>query len=399
MNRVNILIFVAYYLPGYKFGGPVRTIANMVDHLGDDALDFRIVTADRDVLDSEPYPNVTVDDWNVVGKAQVFYASPGNRSLSAFERLIRETPHDVLYLNSFFDPAFTLRPMLARRLGRLPDKPVVIAPRGEFSAGALALKRWKKAPYLAVARLLGLYRGVIWQASSEHEAADICRMMGKAAQNDIVIAPDLPPSVDARASSVPLNSGPENPLRVVFLSRITPKKNLDFALRVLAQMSHPVEFNIYGPVWDEAYWQQCRGLIQTLPANVQVTYHGGVEPQVVPQVMASHDLFFFPTRGENFGHVILEALSVGTPVVLSDQTPWRDDGAGGCTVFPLADEAGFAKAIEHFSALSPDERMAARTAALKVARRFVCQDQLLEQNQALFMKAAGYSSESEVAET
>src|SRR5690606_23072653 len=67
MGKPVILTFVHYYLPGYKSGGPVRTIANMVEHLSDQ-LDFWIVTSDRDALDSDPYPNVTIDAWNAVGK-------------------------------------------------------------------------------------------------------------------------------------------------------------------------------------------------------------------------------------------------------------------------------------------------------------------------------------------
>lgn len=61
--------------------------------------------------------------------------SPNRRSVHALARMIADTPYDLLYLNSFFDPIFTLRPLLARRMGWTPRKPVVIAPRGEFSAG------------------------------------------------------------------------------------------------------------------------------------------------------------------------------------------------------------------------------------------------------------------------
>ena len=63
-----------YYLPGYQAGGPIRTIANLADHLGDE-FDIRIVTRDRDILGTHPYPGVNVDSWNKVGKAQVMYAS------------------------------------------------------------------------------------------------------------------------------------------------------------------------------------------------------------------------------------------------------------------------------------------------------------------------------------
>lgn len=150
------MTFVAYYLPGYKSGGPVRTIANMVEHLGDE-FDFRVVTKDRDALDTEPYPDVAVNEWNRVGKAQVYYASPDSLTLRKISKLIRKTPHDVLYLNSFFSSRFTALPLLTRRIGMLPARPVVLAPRGEFSAGALTLKSWKKRPYLLVTRMLGLY--------------------------------------------------------------------------------------------------------------------------------------------------------------------------------------------------------------------------------------------------
>ena len=187
-----ILTFTRHYLPGYKSGGAARTITNLVDQLGGD-FEFCIITADRDALDRTRHPDVRMDDWNRVGKASVYYMSPVNRTLKSFTRLISRTPHSVLYLNSFFDPKFTLLPLLARRLGRLPNRPVIVAPRGEFSAGALALKRRKKLLYLAAVRASGLYHNVAWQASSNYEACDIRRVMSPLAE-DVMIAPDLPSS-------------------------------------------------------------------------------------------------------------------------------------------------------------------------------------------------------------
>ena len=98
--KPNVLTFCGHYLPGYKSGGPVRSIANMVNILSDE-ISFSIVTSDRDLLDRMPYPGIKVDSWNSVGKAQVYYCSPENRSIRSFSRLINATPHDILYLNSF----------------------------------------------------------------------------------------------------------------------------------------------------------------------------------------------------------------------------------------------------------------------------------------------------------
>jgi hypothetical protein len=95
-----ILCFADYYLPGHKAGGPIRSVANLVDVFYSE-FDFLIVARDRDFLDAEPFPDVLIDQWNNVGNAKVFYASPKMLSVRGIYRLLNETPHDALYLNSF----------------------------------------------------------------------------------------------------------------------------------------------------------------------------------------------------------------------------------------------------------------------------------------------------------
>ncbi|MCF8096138.1 MAG: glycosyltransferase family 4 protein [Desulfobacteraceae bacterium] len=393
MTKLTILTFVACYLPGHKFGGPVRSISNMVEHLGDE-FDFRIVTRDRDALDTEPYPGVKVDDWNTVGKAQVFYASPQMLRPWSISQLLRETPHDVLYLNSFFSYEFTFLPLVARKLGIAPRRACVIAPRGEFSVGALALKAWKKGPYLSLTRALGLYEGLNWQASSKYEVEDIRHNMGKVARN-MIVAPNLPSPASDFGQNVSVSvSSHSRPLRVIFLSLITAKKNLAFALRTLAKVQVPVMFSIYGPVLDKPYWRQCQDLIKILPKNIAAEYHGSIAPDAVHGVMAEHDLFFLPTLGENYGHVIPEALSAGTPVLITDTTPWRNlskDGIGWD--LPLkSGEDEFAVRIEEVAYMSPSERANWRRHVAFWASRKLSNPEALEANQRLFWAVTNTSS-------
>ena len=103
----------------------------MVERLGDE-LQFRIITCDRDLVDEVPYSGVVVDGWNRVGKADVYYVSPRKRSVWRLARLIRNTRHDVLYLNSFFDSVFTVKTVVARRLGLFPRVPAILAPAASF---------------------------------------------------------------------------------------------------------------------------------------------------------------------------------------------------------------------------------------------------------------------------
>jgi glycosyltransferase involved in cell wall biosynthesis len=78
-----------------------------------------------------------------------------------------------------------------------------------------------------------------------------------------------------------------------------------------------------------------------------VRYEGEIEHERVRQVFAEHDLFLFPTLGENYGHVIFEALASGCPVLISDQTPWRNlESEGVGWAIPLAETERFQSVLQ-----------------------------------------------------
>ncbi|MDY6993740.1 MAG: hypothetical protein SVR94_14215, partial [Pseudomonadota bacterium] len=176
----------------------MRSIVNLIEHLHED-FEFCIITTDRDLGDRESYSDVKSNAWNTVGSAQVYYASPDKLTLPLIAKLIHDTPHDILYLNSFFSPKFTIFPLFARRLGIIPRRPVVLAPRGEFSQGALALKSLKKRIYLFFAKTVKLVSGVTLQASSSYEAADIRRELGDNLSR-IYVATNLPRRITENTS-------------------------------------------------------------------------------------------------------------------------------------------------------------------------------------------------------
>ncbi|MCI4411235.1 MAG: glycosyltransferase family 4 protein [Thiotrichales bacterium] len=319
INKPKILTLISFYKPSFKAGGPVKTIANMVDQLK--SLKFSVFTRDRDLGDAQPFKGIEFNHWQQVEGAVVLYATQDKLSVKYIAETIQKEQFDVLYLNSFFDPIFTIKPLIARKLGLIKVCPIVLAPRGEFSPGALAIKSFKKKLFIKFASLLGLYDNIIWQASSEFEKQDIIQRL-KVPPSTVFIAKDLPPKLSVSTVTPTLNAN--ETCKVIFLSRISPIKNLDFALEVLKKVQAHVFFDIYGPIEDDEYWQACLKLIKQLPSNIQVNYCGSVTSDQVVDVFSSYDLFFFPTRGENYGHVIAESLAAGTPVLLSDQTPWQD---------------------------------------------------------------------------
>lgn len=377
----NIVVFVGYYLPGYKAGGPLKTIANLVELLGDE-FKFSLVTRDRDLGDSAAYSEVKINQWNIIVKTNVFYASPEKFTVKKISNLIQNSSADVIYLNSFFDVNFTIKPLLTRRLGLIKSCSVVLAPRGEFSKGALALKPFKKKLYMKLANWFGLYTNITWQASSELEKQDIVNALNVDPAT-IFIAKDLPEN-----KSILLNLQNNQVLsevRLIFLSRISPMKNLDFALRVLSRVKTSLTLDIYGPIEDEVYWQDCLKLIDALPEYIQVNYCGAVNPEQVSETFSQYDLFFFPTRGENYGHVIAESLAMGTPVLLSDQTPWvrlSDDNLGWD--LSLGVETMFAQKIEQVCNMSVIERVTWRKQVMENAVLRINCDADIANNKALF---------------
>lgn len=387
---LRIFASARFYYPGFKAGGPIRSLLNLVDNFSQE-FSFHIVTSDRDSGDQEPYQGVARIAWHRVGSAQVCYAASGLCQPLRLAGLFSRTPHDILYLNSLFSPSFTLLPLLMRRLGLCKQAPVILAPRGELSPGALGLKKIKKSLFLYASKLIGLYRDAIWQATSEHEAANIRAWMGKDAR--IIVAPNLPSALIEGAVLAADVRRPGEALRLIFLSRISPKKNLELALRVLRSVKVPLKFSIYGPAEDKAYLDQCRRLAASLPGHIKVIWQGVVHPDEVAGVMARNDLFFLPTRGENYGHVIAEAISVGTPVLVADTTPWRNlEAAAVGWDLPLEDEAAFAERIEYCASIPNADYAAWRERVRGYARSRLAVDVIVEANRKLFLTAAGQVS-------
>lgn len=387
MERVKptVLVLVGQYLPGYKAGGILRSVNNMVSHLHGE-FRFRIITRDRDLFDDVEYPNIRHNEWQTVGDAEVFYLAPEKETLENLRRVVCEVPHDLLYLNSFFEP-LTVKVLLNRWLGRIPRKPVVLSPRGEFAWASLRLKYPKKLLFMILARIGRLYRPCTWHASSKFEADDIVRVM-KIPRARVRLALDLPTLGKEMGSQVKAPPR-EGELRVVFLSRISPEKNLDFALRVLAAVRVKVAFDVIGPTENAAYWRYCEALVLNLPSNITVRALGSIKPDLVMSALASYDLLLLPSGGENYGHVIAEALTVGTPVLVSTNTPWRDLEARGLGWdISLDAPDAFIRVIDALGARSEDDRLQLRQTVKQKIQQLFADPAVLEENRRLLSDAA-----------
>ena len=184
--RLRILIIIGAYLPGFKVGGPGVSVANLVEALGDE-YDFRIMCADHDLGETEPYNGVVPYKWTKVGKAKVFYVPKFTAKVTL--KLCRSV--DLVYICGCFNDY--ARQVLKAKSRRKFDAPVVIAAMGLFDPGAYRISGLKKRIYMALTQIMGFYDDVSWSATDEKEAEHIAAALRcRKSEISYHVAQDLP---------------------------------------------------------------------------------------------------------------------------------------------------------------------------------------------------------------
>ena len=379
-TRKRILICMDWYEPGFKAGGPIRSVVNIVNALKDE-FEFYILTSAFDLGETEPYPNIEADQWFDKDGVIIKYMSKTNMKPSAIKANILEINPDLLYLNSLFSRLYTLAPLsLVRKI------PVVIAPRGMLGGGALEIKRFKKLLFLRMAKWMRFYKQVIWHASTVKEEAEIKAVFGSSAE--VVVARNIPTTQQLKMEDITTerNTGE---VRFVFISRISKKKNLHLAVHALRTINadRPVKFDIYGNIEDADYYKKFRSYIQSY-GNVTIAYHGALNPKDLPKTFLYADYFILPTKHENFGHAIVESWANGCPVILSQNTPWRNlkEKKIGWDV-DLNNPTELIEAVQEAADMPPEKYLEMVQASFRYFQNEICDESVIEANRKLFQNA------------
>lgn len=346
MASTKVMVFVGGYLPGYKYGGPISSISNLVKLISDESIYFQIVTSDRDLGDSQPYKQLELDSWVEHGhNCSVFYMKPSwYRFIKLLKILYVERPQ-VIYLNSVFHPQYSIAPLFACSIINrfIPPVRVIIAPRSELMDDMLRYKTFKKKAFLILAKLFGLYKDVFWHATDKIEIDGIEKWFPGSHFSVINNCSMLTPvqiGYDNLASN-------QDILKIVYFSRISPKKNLLFLLEVLNHFDLNYILDVWGPEEDKDYYNSCVDYISAQNMSSKVSFKGAINKNNVLGMLSRYDVFCLPTKGENFGHVISEALCAGLVVLVSDKTPWKNpEKSESMKILSLDNQAEWLKQLE-----------------------------------------------------
>lgn len=382
-DKKKILICIDWYVPGFKAGGPIRSVANIVNAFKDE-FEIYILTSAYDLGETEPYQDVELNIWHEQEGVFIKYLERTLMNMSAMSDNIKEVGPNVLYLNSLFSRVFTLIPLAVARKMKIKT---ILAPRGMMGKGALGVKYKKTKYFIKIAEFLGWYKRIIWHASSESEKNEIKLNFGE--KVNISIAQNIPLSQTLDLVDI-LNRKKTGKVKFVYISRIAKVKNLHLAIEAIRKIKSDivVEFDIYGNIEDKEYYKTFDKEIKKYK-SVAIEYKGVLNPNTIANVYADADFMILPTMHENYGHAIVEAWSNGCPVIISKNTPWKNLRIQDLGWDVNIDEGleGLTKAIQEGVDLDFTSYIQMVRASYNYFTNKICDEHVIEANRKLFNDA------------
>ena len=133
MNK--ILVFIDWFSPAYKAGGPIVSVNNIIEHLYH-KFEFYVVTSIHDIDKKEVVFKEDSNKWITKKKYSIIYLSRSHQKIFFYNYILSEVNPDIIYLNSLFSIRFSILPMLRLK----NNERIILAPRGMLGDGALKIK-------------------------------------------------------------------------------------------------------------------------------------------------------------------------------------------------------------------------------------------------------------------
>jgi glycosyltransferase involved in cell wall biosynthesis len=342
MQRTKIAVLIDWFVPGYKAGGPIQSCVNFCLAMKDD-FEIFVITTDTDLNDKEAYQGIVSNQWTTyLPNVNTYYLSKQNTTYHNILELINSILPDYVYLNQLFSTRFVIMPLIMKWRKQI-QAAVVLCPRGALYDSAMRHQNSyiKKISFIKILSWAGGFKGIKFHATNGEERVAIRKYFLK---NIIIEANNFGNNSQSDFAETKKEQGR---LNIVFIARILPIKNLLFACQIIKEIKSIVRFTIVGPIEDASYWQKCKEVIANFHSSVSVEIAGPKGNNEIDSILKQNHFYFLPTTGENFGHSIFESFLAGRPVLISDQTPWRELATKRIGWdLPLSEPALFVKAIE-----------------------------------------------------
>lgn len=309
----RILVIADYFDSKQNAGGAPVSLQNLLKLINKHGYKAFVITRNKDFNTKERYI-FDKEKINNDGQQIVFYID--RLWPIILMKKFRKLSYSIIYLNSFFS-TLSIVTLLYFNLYR-NSKKIIISSKGELYYGAIhSHNSMIKRLYIWFFNVF-LSSKAIFHFSSEDEFQITKKYINI---NKHYIALDIYERNEFHSNESHKNNG----FNIIFLSRIDEKKNLMFACNVIAKLKVNINFDIYGAIGDSDYFNKCIQILKNCDKNINYSYNGVLNKQDAEKAFTKYDLFIFPTKGENFGYVILESLDCGCPIILSlNTTLWNN---------------------------------------------------------------------------
>jgi glycosyltransferase involved in cell wall biosynthesis len=312
---LKILQINASYKPAYIYGGPTMSVSKLSEQLVKAGCNVDVFTTtangptELNVITTQPVlvNGVPVTYFKRITKDHSHF-SPA--LLSALWKSAKN--YDVIHVHAWWNLVSVFSCLIAY----LRNVNVLVSPRGTLSAYSFTNKSALSKKILQ--SVLGIH---LLKRSHIHTTST--------AENDAVLTVVKPLSIHTISNFVKL-SDKKNPyahedksvFKLLFFSRIEHKKGLDILINALPHLNIPYALSIAGD-GDADYIDHLKKLAEENNVSGKINWLG-FQNEDKFDLLNEHDLMVLPSYDENFGNVVIESLSVGTPVLISENVGLAD---------------------------------------------------------------------------
>jgi glycosyltransferase involved in cell wall biosynthesis len=311
---LKILQINASYKPAHLYGGPTMSVSKLSEELAKAGCDVNVYTTTANGADELPVaPNTK---QSVDGVEAIYFKritkDHSHLSPALLKALWRNAGgYDVIHIHAWWNLVSVFSALIAR----MRKVPVIVSPRGTLSDYSFNYKN--SLPKKLLHRFLGkvLLNNSFIHATSPAEQRSLQQIIKPRGIFDIPNFVKIASSAKTKTADGPI-------LELLFFSRIDEKKGLDILLHALALLKVPYHLTIAGDGNDN-YIDVLKNIARYNNTQQHVSWIGFQQDNKF-EVLASHDLLVLPSHNENFGNVVIESLSAGTPVLISDNVGLAD---------------------------------------------------------------------------
>jgi glycosyltransferase involved in cell wall biosynthesis len=317
---MNILYILGGYFPS-QLGGPNNTIHWQAKYLAQNGINVTVASISVGLTknDIEKY-SIKLNAVNQVeGVNAYYYDYLKYESLTPklYWWLIRNLKKfDFVQLTSYFYPMTWVSALLCR----LYDVPFSIAPRGELEENALKysgrIKRLVNSIFLKT-----LYKRASFVLTTSDQELKFCERYFSNMKFELI-----PNYIDLEGIQRLQPQKIMNKKDILYLGRIHPKKGIENLIKAYISLDEEIKKQHYLLIvgdGDMQYKRELKKLVLASGYKDKIKFLGHQQGERKKQLYRESKVFVLPSYSENFGNVVLEALSFSTPVIASKHTPWR----------------------------------------------------------------------------